>query len=68
MESGTQEGAENVRPLLAKVPQALRELQISRSSFYAAAAEGKVKTIRLGKSIRIPWTEIERIAREGLPE
>jgi hypothetical protein len=36
------------------VPDAGRALGISRNAAYQAAAEGQIKTVRLGRTLRVP--------------
>jgi hypothetical protein len=38
----------------ASIPDAARALGIARNSAYLAAAEGDIKTIRIGRSLRVP--------------
>jgi excisionase family DNA binding protein len=66
MRQATNEGAERTeRPLLATINEATEQLRLSRSLLYEAINRGQVEVRRFGKSVRIPWTEIERLAREG---
>jgi excisionase family DNA binding protein len=37
-------------------------LAISRSSLYQLVAAGEVQTVRLGRAVRIPRRELERLA------
>ena len=53
------------RRLLYTVADACFALHASRTSLYDAMGKGFVKLVRLGRSVRIPQEEIERIAREG---
>jgi excisionase family DNA binding protein len=54
--------------LLYTIPAAARMLQIGRTSLYKSIGKKFIRPIYLGRSIRIHRSEIERIAREGLPE
>jgi excisionase family DNA binding protein len=54
------------RPLLHKVDAVAAMLQISRTAVYAAIQRGQLKTIKLGRSTRIPQDEVARVVREGL--
>ncbi len=43
-------------------------LSISRWTVYAWIAEGRVKSVKLGRLVRIPESEVERIVQEGIQE
>lgn len=53
------------RPMLYTINQACEELRISRTKIYQLIYGGKLEVVRLGKSIRIPASELERVC---LPE
>jgi len=53
-------------PLLATVPQAARELNLSRSKFYELISRGCVRVVRFDGAVRVHRAEIERLARDGL--
>jgi excisionase family DNA binding protein len=40
-------------------------LNLPASTLYGAAAAGKVRTIRFGRTYRIPYAEYLRVLREG---
>ena len=40
-------------------------LSISRWTVYAWIQEGRIKSIKLGRLVRIPESELERIVQEG---
>lgn len=40
-------------------------LSISRWTVYAWIAEGRIKSVKLGRLVRIPESELERIIKEG---
>jgi len=48
--------------LLLRVAEAAELLSISRSSLYQLMASGEVRTVRLGRTVRIPRGELERLA------
>ena len=48
--------------LLLRVAEAAEMLAISRSSLYQLVAAGEVRTVRLGRVVRIPRRELERLA------
>jgi excisionase family DNA binding protein len=54
--------------VLLTIPQAEVALNWGRTSIYKAVGAGKIRAVWLGRSIRIPQSEIVRIATEGLPE
>ncbi len=43
-------------------------LSISRWTVYAWISEGKIKSVKIGRLVRIPESEVERIVQEGLQE
>lgn len=49
-------------PLLYSVRSAAARLSVGQSTLWAMIAAGKLKTVRLGRSRRIPHSELERIA------
>jgi excisionase family DNA binding protein len=53
--------------LLLRVAEAAEVLAISRSSLYQLMSSGEVRTVRLGRTVRIPRRELERLASAGLP-
>jgi predicted site-specific integrase-resolvase len=52
--------AEPLKPLAAS-------FGASYDTFFRAAKDGRLKTIRLGNRLYVPSDEIERLSREGLP-
>jgi excisionase family DNA binding protein len=50
---------------LVRVRTAAVEFDVSVNALYDAINNGKIKAVRLGKSVRIPRGELERIAAEG---
>lgn len=49
-------------PLLLWIAEAAELLSISRSSLYQLVASGEVRGVRLGRTVRIPQQELERLA------
>ncbi len=49
------------------VPEAGRDLGLSRNSAYAAAARGEIPTIRIGRKLRVPVQALERMLEETKP-
>jgi excisionase family DNA binding protein len=47
--------------LTMKVPEAARVLGISRGHAYAAAADGTLPTIRIGRRLLVPRAALERL-------
>ena len=40
-------------------------LSISRWTVYAWISEGRIKSVKLGRLVRIPESELDRIVQEG---
>ena len=53
------------KTLLSTIEAASSALGIGRTAIYGAIQRGEVRVVKLGRSTRIPRSEIERIAREG---
>jgi len=47
------------------IPEAARELGISRNSAYEAAARGDLPTVRIGRRILVPAAALERMLDGG---
>ena len=47
------------------VEEAARILGISRSSAYEAARKGEIPTIRIGKLLRVPAAQLDRLLEGG---
>ncbi len=43
-------------------------LSISRWTVYAWIAEGRIKSVKLGRLVRIPDSEVSRLVQEGVQE
>lgn len=43
-------------------------LSISRWTAYAWISEGRIKSVKLGRLVRIPESEVDRIVQEGTQE
>ena len=54
-------------PLLLSVAQAAELLGVSRSTPYQLVAAGRVPVVRLGRTVRVPRREVERLA-EPVPD
>ncbi len=48
------------------IPEAIEILRIGKSSFYKLAAEGRIRTLRLGGRTLVPEREIERLINEAV--
>ncbi len=47
-------------------PEQLAELlQVSKPAIYKWAQEGRIKAVRIGRTVRIPASEVERLLRGG---
>jgi excisionase family DNA binding protein len=65
--SMTQETHRDSQKLLS--PQQFADrLVISRWTTYSWISEGKIKSVKIGRLVRIPESEVERIVQEGLQE
>jgi excisionase family DNA binding protein len=54
-----------LRPLLASVNQACQMLGIKRTKLYGLMAAGSIRAVKIGGSVKIPMSEIDRIVAEG---
>jgi excisionase family DNA binding protein len=52
------------RPTLLRVPEAARELGVSRSKTYQLIAAGQLPTIRIGASIRVNRKALEQLIED----
>ena len=52
--------------LVIRVSSASRMLDCSRAHLYNLIAAGKIASVKIGDSRRIPRSEVERLARHGL--
>lgn len=50
-------------PLLLRIPEAAKLLSISRTTLYQLVARGEVPVLRIGRSVRISRTAVERLER-----
>lgn len=50
---------------LLKVPEAAELLALSQKTVWQWIAERRIGVVRLGRSVRIPHSEIERLVEEG---
>jgi predicted site-specific integrase-resolvase len=53
-------------PLAYRVKPGCKRLGISEATFFKYKALGKIKTIKIGKRVLIPATEVARILEEGV--
>ncbi|MBI3143751.1 MAG: helix-turn-helix domain-containing protein [Pseudogulbenkiania sp.] len=49
------------------VPHAARVLDVSRSFLYKLMAAGQLRYVLFGTERRIPFDEVQRLAKEGCP-
>ncbi len=56
-----------VAPLAVTIPEAARLLGLSPHTIRFYVRKGKITPVRFGRRVSIPMTEIERLAREGVP-
>ena len=45
-----------------------QRLSISRWTAYAWISEGRIQSVKIGRLVRIPESEVERIVQEGIQE
>lgn len=53
-------------PLLLRIPEAARLLDVSRTTMYQLVGRGEVPMLRIGRSVRIARATLERLAKHGL--
>ena len=58
----------HIDPLAAgmKVSEFVKRFPFAKATIYRWASEKRIKTVRFGRSVFIPMTEVERILDEGL--
>ena len=56
------------RPLLVRVATAAARLDVSPQMVRKLIGQGKLSCCRIGRAIRIPVADLERLAREPSPE
>ncbi|MEL5849892.1 MAG: helix-turn-helix domain-containing protein [Candidatus Igneacidithiobacillus chanchocoensis] len=52
---------------LATQADACRFLKVSRQYIWLQTKKGRINPVRFGRIVRYSWSEIEKIAAEGLP-
>lgn len=52
--------AETERRRLYTVPQVVYQTSLSRSTIYNEIAAGRLRTVKLGRAVRIPAEELDR--------
>jgi excisionase family DNA binding protein len=52
-------------PLLLSVPEAAAILRVSRNLLYAEVASGRIPSVRIGRTVRVPRHVVERMVAEG---
>lgn len=50
---------------LHKVPHAAERLTIKTATMWAWIGERKIGTVRIGRSVRVPESEIQRLIHDG---
>lgn len=51
---------------MVKVSELAKLLSVTRQTIYNRVKDGSIKSIKIGKAIRIPEEEIDRILKEGI--
>lgn len=54
--------AQRMDRVLLTTTEAAARLSIGRSKLYELIAEGSVRTVRIGRAVRVPAREVERFA------
>jgi excisionase family DNA binding protein len=57
-----------VEQRLYRPTEAAESLGVSRSSMYLWIQQGLVRTVRVGSRSRVPASELDRLAEEGVPQ
>ena len=57
-----------VRPLAYSLKDAAAALSVSQDVLYRAMGHNMIRYTRIGRMLRIPASEVERVAAEGLPQ
>lgn len=63
MKAATLEQA--VEPVNATVNEAAAYLNVSATTIWRGIYSGRIKSVRFGRCVRIPWDEAERLSRDG---
>lgn len=53
------------RPLTCSVPEAGKMLGLSRMTAYAAARNGEIPVLRIGRLLRVPIAALERMVEQA---
>lgn len=61
------ESGDESSPSLLSIAKTAHLLTVSPRSVWRWIAAGEIKAVRLGRAVRIPASEIDRIARQGVP-
>jgi excisionase family DNA binding protein len=51
--------------LLLKVPEAAEMLALSPKTLWQWVSARQIGVVRLGRAVRVPWSEIDRLVEEG---
>ena len=54
--------------VLITTTEAASRLSIGRSKLYQLIGEGKLRTVRIGRAVRVPVVEVDRYAAELLAQ
>jgi excisionase family DNA binding protein len=52
-------------PKLLKVPEAAELLALSKKTVWAWIGDRRIGVVRLGRAVRVPMSEIDRLIEEG---
>ena len=70
MDATKQGGKHAAKPAprgLASVADACEFTGLCRISIFEHTRAGHLRCVRLGRAVRYPWAELDRVSREGLP-
>lgn len=67
-EAKVKKGGQEVTRLFYRPREVAQILSVSLPFVYQLTKRGDIRSVRFGKSVRIPVAEVNRIVAEGLPE
>lgn len=67
MNAVLQSPSPSLQPLAVSIPEAARLLGLSPHTIRWYIRHGKIRPVRFGRRLSISMSEIERLAREGIP-
>jgi len=67
MEAANPQPAADPAPDLMTIREACRRLRVSRPTAYRLFARGALRFVKIGKSVRVPRSEVDYIIQNGAP-